>query len=176
MKDWAKESVILLCMQALDGHINMRYKRTWYWPFGKSMVSSGSKIPTFIPEANNFAEKLAKMHGGSAMSMVSEILFNIPSTAHILGGCVMGRSSSEGVTDHRQRVFGYQNMYICDGSAISANLGVNPSLSITALSERAMSFLPPAAENKWNDEATATIPDTEESLPITEKETTDSNH
>ncbi len=156
VKNWAKESIILLCMQALDGHINMCYNRAWYWPFGKSMKSSGKKIPTFIPEANNFAEKLAKMQGGGAMSMVSEILFNIPSTAHILGGCVMGTSAAEGVIDHRQRVFGYRNMYICDGSAISANLGVNPSLSITALSERAMSFLPKASENTWQDR-----PDTE---------------
>lgn len=150
-KNWARESLILLCMQALDGHIRMCYKRRWYWPFGKRMQSSGKKIPAFIPEANRFAEKLAKMSGGSAMSMVTEILFNIPSTAHILGGCVMGRSAEEGVIDHRQRVFNYKNMYICDGSAVSANLGVNPALSITALSERAMSFLPPASANSWND-------------------------
>lgn len=150
---WASQSVIMLCMQALEGHINMRYKRSWYWPFGKYMQSSGQKIPTFIPEANAFAQKLAAVSDGTPMSMVSEILFNIPSTAHILGGCVMGRSSSEGVIDHRHRVFGYKNMYVCDGSAVSANLGVNPSLSITALSERAMSYLPPAHENGWTDTA-----------------------
>lgn len=149
--NWASESIILLCMQALDGHIRMCYKRNWFWPFGKSMQSSGKKIPTFIPEANDFAEKLARMKGGGAMSMVSEVLFNIPSTAHLLGGCVMGRTAREGVVDHRQRVFGYKNMYICDGSVISANLGVNPALSITALSERAMSFLPSLPENKWED-------------------------
>ena len=148
---WASQSVIMLCMQALEGHISMRYQRPWYWPFGKQMVSSGQKIPTFIPEANAFAQKLAELSGGTAMSMVSEILFNIPSTAHILGGCAMGRNASEGVVDHRHRVFGYKNMYICDGSVISANLGVNPSLSITALSERAMSYLPAAAVNEWTD-------------------------
>ena len=154
--NWASESIILLCMQALDGHIGMRYKRSWFWPFGKSLQSSGKKIPTFIPEANDFAEKLARMSGGGAMSMASEILFNIPSTAHILGGCVMGRSSEEGVVDHRHRVFGYKNMYVCDGSVISANLGVNPALSITALSERAMSYLPLKQENQWNDTADTT--------------------
>ncbi|WP_224995383.1 GMC oxidoreductase [Cesiribacter sp. SM1] len=152
---WANQSVIMLCMQALEGHINMRYKRSWYWPFGKTMQSSGQKIPTFIPEANAFAQKLSALSGGTAMSMVSEILFNIPSTAHILGGCVMAPSSADGVVDHRHRVFGYQNMYVCDGSVVSANLGVNPSLSITALCERAMSFIPAAPENKWIDTARA---------------------
>jgi cholesterol oxidase len=85
------------------------------------------------------------------MSMVPEILFNVPSTAHCLGGCVMSKSSSNGVVDSRNRVFGYRNMYVCDGSVVSANLGVNPSLTITALSERAMSFIPPVSENRWND-------------------------
>jgi cholesterol oxidase len=150
---WAKESVIMLCMQALEGHIRMTYKRRWYWPFSKSMQSSGQKIPTFIPEANAFAQTLAQLSGGTAMSMVSEVFFNIPSTAHILGGCVMGRSAQEGVVDHQHRLFGYKNMWVCDGSVVSANLGVNPSLSITALSERAMSFIPPAAENEWMSEA-----------------------
>ncbi|EMR01426.1 GMC oxidoreductase [Cesiribacter andamanensis] len=152
---WAKESVIMLCMQALEGHIRMSYRRRWYWPFAKSMQSSGQKIPTFIPEANAFAQTLAQLSGGTAMSMVSEVLFNIPSTAHILGGCVMGRSPEEGVVDHRHRVFGYQNMYICDGSVVSTNLGVNPSLSITALSERAMRFIPQAGQQQWQDAALA---------------------
>jgi cholesterol oxidase len=78
------------------------------------------------------------------MSMLTEILFNIPGTAHVLGGCPMAASTAEGVVDSRNRVFGYQNMYICDGSVIAANLGVNPSFTICALTERAMSFLPPA--------------------------------
>jgi cholesterol oxidase len=77
------------------------------------------------------------------MSMLTEILFDIPGTAHILGGCPMGRSPAEGVVDHRSRVFGYENLYVCDGSVIAANLGVNPSLTITALAERAMSWIPP---------------------------------
>jgi cholesterol oxidase len=76
------------------------------------------------------------------MSMLPEILFNVPGTAHCLGGCVIGDSPANGIVDSQQRVFGYQNMYICDGSVVSANLGVNPSLTITALAERAMSFIP----------------------------------
>jgi len=78
------------------------------------------------------------------MSMVTEILFDVPTTAHVLGGCPMGPSPALGVVDDRQRLFGYRNAYVCDGSVIADNLGVNPSLTIAALAERAMSFIPPA--------------------------------
>jgi cholesterol oxidase len=143
---WARESIILLCMQSLDGYIRMRLGRRWYWPFGKVLVSRGQRIPTFIPKANEFAEHTARLVGGTAMSMTTEILFDMPGTAHILGGCVMGDSPKTGVVDHRCRVFGYRNMYVCDGSVLSANLGVNPSLTITAVAERAMSFIEPATQ------------------------------
>jgi cholesterol oxidase len=93
------------------------------------------------------------MAGGTAMSMLPEILFNVPSTAHCLGGCVIAGSPAEGVIDNRHRVFGYQNMYVCDGSVVAANLGVNPSLTITALTERAMGFIPPISDAPWNREA-----------------------
>jgi cholesterol oxidase len=141
---WARECIILLCMQALDSHIDMRWERVWFWPFGKALVSRGDKVPTYIPKANEFAEKFARMTGGSAMSMLPEILFDVPGTAHCLGGCVIAESAANGVVDDRHRVFGYQNMYVCDGSVVAANLGVNPSLTITALAERAMEFIPPA--------------------------------
>jgi cholesterol oxidase len=150
---WARESVILLCMQALDGHIDMRWERHVYWPFRKFLVSRGSRVPTFIPAANEFAEKFAKVAGGTAMSMLPEILFDVPGTAHCLGGCVIAGSPAEGVIDSRHRVFGYRNMYVCDGSVVAANLGVNPSLTITALSERAMGFIPPASLATWDDAA-----------------------
>lgn len=140
---WASESIILLCMQTMDGCIRMKLGRPWFWPFKKILMSHGPKIPTFIPQANEFAQKLAEVSGGTPMSMVSEILFNVPGTAHIMGGCPMGRSAGDGVVDHQCRVFGYRNMYACDGSILSANLGVNPSLTITALAERAMSLIPP---------------------------------
>ena len=90
------------------------------------------------------------------MSMVTEILFDIPSTAHMLGGCPMAGAPAQGVVDARHRVFGYKNMYVCDGSVIAANLGVNPSLTICALTERAMSFIPAAGETEWNDAAEST--------------------
>ena len=147
---WAREHVILLCMQTLEGHIKMRWQRPWFWPFHKMLVSRGKKVPTYIPKANEFARKFAQAARGTAMSMLPEILFDIPGTAHCIGGCVIAGSSERGVVDERHRVFGYQNMYICDGSVLAANLGVNPSLTITALAERAISFIPPASETTWN--------------------------
>ena len=150
---FARETLILLCMQSLEGHIDMRLGRRWYLPFGKVLVSRGKRIPTFIPQANEFARKTAELIGGTAMSMTTEILFDMPGTAHILGGCTMATSRDKGVVDHRNRVFGYKNMYVCDGSVLSANLGVNPSLTITAVTERAMSFIPKATEHTWDDYA-----------------------
>jgi cholesterol oxidase len=129
---FARESLILLCMQTLDGWIDMQLGRPWFWPFGKVLVSRGEPIPTFIPQANEFARKAAQLAGGVPMSMLTEILFNIPGTAHVLGGCPMAASPEQGVVDSRHRVFGYKNMYVCDGSVISANLGVNPSLDLRA--------------------------------------------
>jgi cholesterol oxidase len=153
--DWARESVILLCMQALDCHLDMAWRRAWFWPFRKFLVSRGAKVPTYIPQANRFAEGFARLTGGTAMSMLPEILFNVPGTAHCIGGCAIASTPQDGVVDSRQRVFGYRNMYICDGSVVAANLGVNPSLTITALAERAMSFIPAAGETSWNDAAEA---------------------
>jgi cholesterol oxidase len=140
---FARETLILLCMQSAEGHIAMRHGRPWYWPFRTSLYSRGKGVPTFIPQANDFAAKTAKLIGGTPMSMLTEILLNIPGTAHVLGGCPIGASSDTGVVDGRHRVYGYRNLYICDGSVIAANLGVNPSLTITALAERAMSYIPP---------------------------------
>jgi cholesterol oxidase len=150
---WARECIILLCMQALDAHIDMCWERPWFWPFRKFLVSRGEKVPTYIPRANEFAEKFARMAGGTAMSMLPEILFDVPGTAHCLGGCVIAGSPERGVVDSHHRVFGYRNMYICDGSVVAANLGVNPSLTITALAERAMALIPPACAAPWNQKA-----------------------
>ncbi|MBQ0713963.1 MAG: GMC family oxidoreductase [Paraperlucidibaca sp.] len=139
---WAKETIIFLCMQTIDGFINMRLRRLWYWPFRKALVTDGERIPTFIPAANDFAEKGAELLGGLAGSSFPEIFFNTPTTAHCMGGCSMGKSAEHGVIDGQNRVFGYQNMMVCDGSMLGANLGVNPSLTITALTEHAMSLIP----------------------------------
>jgi cholesterol oxidase len=155
---WARECVILLCMQALDGHIHMQWQRHIYWPFRKFLVSRGQRVPTFIPAANEFAQKFAEVAGGTAMSMLPEILFDVPGTAHCLGGAVIADAPQHGVVDARQRVFGYKNMYVCDGSVVAANLGVNPSLTITSLAERAMSFIAAAEDTKWDDAASIVSP------------------
>jgi len=152
----AREGLIFLCMQAMEGHIDMSWTKPWFRPFGrKGLATTGPKVATYIPEANAFAEKFAKLAGGVPMNMITEILFDIPSTAHILGGCTMGATPSEGVVDEQNRLFGYENAYVCDGSTVSANLGVNPSLSIAALTERAMTYIPPASEAPWHDGALA---------------------
>lgn len=112
-------------------------------------MTHGEPIPTFIAAANDFAVKAARATGGIAQTTLSEILLNIPMTAHCMGGAAMGKNATEGVCDGHNRVFGYRNMYICDGSMLGANLGVNPSLTITALTERAMSKIPDAPHQDW---------------------------
>ncbi|GAC1604878.1 MAG: hypothetical protein NVS3B3_01720 [Aquirhabdus sp.] len=144
-KDWARTTIIFLVMQTLDGHLNMRWRRPWYNPFIKVLQTEGDPIPTYIPQANDFVAKMAKSMDGVPMSVTTEILLNIPTTAHCMGGAGMGSSAATGVIDSQNRVFGYQNLYVCDASMLGANLGVNPSLTITALAERAMSFIPAKA-------------------------------
>jgi cholesterol oxidase len=141
---WAKRSIILLVMQTLDNHITLHRKRRWWTLFRKSMVSQnrGRKIPAYIREANEAARFMSDRMNGIPQNAISEVLLNIPMTAHILGGCIMGVDEKSGVIDKYHRVFNYDNLYVVDGSAMPANLGVNPSLTITAMSERAMSYIP----------------------------------
>jgi len=149
---WAQRTIILLVMQTLDNSIRLHLKRAWYWPFKKVLTSSVPldqvKSPTYIPAANEAAKAMAKATNGIAQSSINEVLFNVGTTAHILGGCVVADSAEQGVMNHRNQVFGYDNLYIIDGSMIPANLGVNPSLTITAMAERAMSFIPDKAGEK----------------------------
>ena len=102
--------------------------------------------PTFIREGFEAAEWLARHTGGLAQSMVTEALADIPTTAHLLGGAVIGRDASCGVVDARGRAFGYQQLLVCDGSILPANPGVNPSLTITALAEHLISQVPARAD------------------------------
>ena len=147
---YARETMIFLCMQTLEGHLNMKLKRPWYWPFNKLLVSEGDRIPASIPEANEFAIKAARATGGVPGNFVPEVFLSIPSTAHCMGGAAIGRTREDGVCDGKNRVYGYHNMYVCDGSMLGANLGVNPSLTITALTEHAMSHIPEAAQQRWD--------------------------
>ncbi len=136
--DFGKQTSVILFMQHLDSTLKLRKKI-----FGTGTKAEKGKKPTaFIPEAHEFAHKYAKIINGKPTVMLTETITGIPSTAHILGGAVMGKSKNEGVIDKNNKVFGYENMYVCDGSMISANPGVNPALSITAISERAMSLVP----------------------------------
>jgi cholesterol oxidase len=145
-KHWSRRTIILLVMQTLDNAMALRPKQG---PFGTLWLRTEQDPerpnPTFIPVANQAADWLAKRTGGIAQSSMMEALFNIPTTAHILGGAVIASDPSRGVVDARQRVFGYENLMVCDGAAIPANVGVNPSLTITALAEHAMSHVPAAA-------------------------------
>lgn len=143
--NFAKTTVILLVMQTMDGHIGMKLRRSMVNPFRKVLDTKGEKIPTYIPQANQFADKMAAKFPGAPITSVTEIFLNIPTTAHILGGAAMGNDASSGVIDGKNHVYGYKNMLICDGSMIGANLGVNPSLTITAITEHAMSHVPPAS-------------------------------
>ncbi|MDH5721333.1 MAG: GMC oxidoreductase [Spirochaetia bacterium] len=159
---FAKKCIILLVMQTRDNKTRIRRKRRLIWPFYKTLSDSyrgKDKTPAYIPIANEFARKMAAKMNGIPINAINEVLFNMPVTAHVLGGCIMGETEREGVIDFQNRVFGYQNMYIIDGSTIPANLGVNPSLSITAFAERAMSFVPAKkkfrhlkVEKKWKVE------------------------
>jgi cholesterol oxidase len=153
-KRWSRRTIIILVMQTLDNAIALRPHKG---PFGSFWLRTEQDPerpnPTFIPIANQAAEWFAKRTGGIAQSAVTEALFNIPTTAHILGGAVIAPDPEQGVVDARQRVFGYENLLVCDGSAIPANVGVNPSLTITALAEHAMSHVPPAAGPSGSEQA-----------------------
>ena len=140
---FARQTLILLVMQTIDATLRFRLARRWYWPFTRLLTTEGTRIPTNIPAANAFAERAAAACGGTPITSTPEILFDLPMTAHCIGGCVMGVDAAHGVIDTQHRVFGYHGLYVIDGAAVGANLGVNPSLTITALAERAMSFIPP---------------------------------
>jgi cholesterol oxidase len=148
-RHWSRRTIILLVMQTLDNAIALRPRRG---PFGSFWLQTEQDPlrpnPTFIPVANGAAEWFARRTGGIAQSSITEALFNIPTTAHILGGAVIASDPAQGVVDARQRVFGYENLLVCDGSAIPANVGVNPSLTITALAEHAMSHIQPAGHTR----------------------------
>lgn len=143
---FARKSIILLVMQTLDNHLTLYTRRSVIAPWRRSVSSrqsSVSKNPVYIPAANDFAARLAKRMKGVPANAITEVLFNAPLTAHIMGGCSIGARSEDDVIDEKNKVRGYANLYIADGSQIPENLGVNPALSITALSERAMSYIKP---------------------------------
>ena len=145
-KDFARQSQILLYMRTLEGTLSLELGRSIYTGMREGLVTAldaGTPAPTaFMEEATDLARRFAEKVGGVAMTIATETLAGTPTTAHILGGACMGKDASAGVIDDQHRVFGYDGLYVIDGSAVSANPGVNPSLTITALAERAMTFIP----------------------------------
>jgi len=137
--DWSKRTHILLYMESIDSTLS--FKRNILGGM-KTNLDTGPAPTAFNPKAQELAHHVEDIIDGKAMVMSSETLFGIPTTAHILGGACMGKNDSEGVIDKDNHVFNYKNMLVCDGAMISANPGVNPSLSITAIAERAMSKIP----------------------------------
>ncbi len=147
LKHWSERAVIALVMQSLDNSITTygkRNKLTGRWHM-TSKQGHGTPNPTWIPVANDAVRRIAGILGGTAGGNIGEP-FNMPLTAHFIGGCTIGESPESGVVDPYQRVYNYPGLHIADGSAISANLGVNPSLTITAQAERAMAFWPNKGE------------------------------
>ncbi|MGI5169184.1 FAD-dependent oxidoreductase [Spirillospora sp. CA-253888] len=146
LRDWAKRTVIALVMQTSDNSVTVTERRGL---LGRRRLTAGHGVgepnPTWIPIAHDatrmLAEELDATPGGTWFD-----LFDIPTTAHFIGGCVIGDSPDNGVIDPYHRVYGHPGLHVVDGSAISANLGVNPSLTITAQAERAMAFWPNRGE------------------------------
>jgi cholesterol oxidase len=145
-RHWSERVIILLVMQSLDNSITVRRRRG---RFGRARLTSsqgvGEPNPSWIPVANQATRQLAENIDGVAGGTWGD-LFNIPMTAHLIGGCPIGDSPATGVIDPYHRLYGYPDLHVVDGSALSANLGVNPALSITAQAERAMALWPNRGE------------------------------
>lgn len=143
---WSQRTVIVLVMQNLDNSLQTFVKRFGPFRYVSSRQGHGEPNPTWIPQGNEATRRIADKIDGTPGGTVGDI-FNMPMTAHFLGGCAISDSPESGVVDPYHRVWNYPTMHIVDGSAISANLGVNPALSITAQAERAMSLWPNKGED-----------------------------
>jgi cholesterol oxidase len=145
MRRWSEQTIIALVMQARDNSVTCSTRRTLLGRRLTSRQGHGEPNPTWIPAGHEALRRIARRIGGVALGGWND-LFNIPMTAHILGGAVIGDSPDSGVIDPYQRVFGHPGLHVMDGSAVSANLGVNPALTITAQAERAAAFWPNRGE------------------------------
>ena len=141
VRKWSERSVIALVMQNVDSAITTFEKRTFFGRRLSSKNNSDNPNATWIPEANEVAIRIAENYGGVAGGNIGNLIGS-PFTAHFVGGCVIGKNKEEGVIDPYHRVWGYPTLHVLDGSTITANLGVNPSLTITAQAERALSMWP----------------------------------
>jgi cholesterol oxidase len=144
---WARKTILLLVMQVSDNHLQLVRRRSKLRPWRTVLTSAPSESrekrnQSYIPIANEMARRVARKIGGWPASSINEVLFDVPTTAHILGGAPIGSDPETAVCDAENRVFGQPGLYVVDGSAIPVNLGVNPSLTITALAEHALSKIP----------------------------------
>lgn len=147
-RDWPARAMTLTVMQNVDTELALVQRRSWLMPWRRKLATQrtpGSPSPAFIPQATQIAQKLAEISGGQAICPVLESVGDLAVTAHILGGAVVADSPQQGVVDASHQAFGYPGLYVVDGAAVPANLGVNPSLTITAMAERAMSLVPTKA-------------------------------
>jgi cholesterol oxidase len=142
----ASTTTVVLVMQTDENYLKLEYKPRWWRLGGRSMNSTVPggmrRAPSYIPIANDVARRLSEKMNGVPLSLLPEAAFDASTTAHILGGCCMGESEDKGVVGFNGEIFGYPNLFVADGSVVPANLGVNPSLTITALSEYIMSQMP----------------------------------
>ena len=141
-RNWGKRSIIFLVMQSLDNSMRMVWKKGIFGGRISFRNDKDSVVPAYIEVGQEVMQRYAKKVKGIPQNVLPEILFDMPFTAHILGGCPMGQDPSSGVVDDQFRVHNYPGMYVLDGSVIPCNLGVNPSLTITALAEYAMDKIP----------------------------------
>ncbi|MCP5097696.1 MAG: GMC family oxidoreductase, partial [Chloroflexi bacterium] len=142
---WANKNTILLIMQTVENRMEFTRGRGFWTLFKRGLLSKRDDslpIPAVIDSGRTVVDRFADKAGGASWSPINEVLLGTPSTAHILGGCGIGADETDGVIDIKHEVFNYPGMLIADGSVIPANLGVNPSLTITAMAERAMSLIP----------------------------------
>ena len=146
VRRWSERSVILLVMQSLDNRMRLSLRKGRLGKRLRSHQDDEAPNPSYIPIANEAARVAAQAVDGFASSAANEVLLDVPTTAHIIGGSPMGETESDGVIDAYHRVHGHDGLHVVDGSAIPANLGVNPALTITAMAERAMAYWPNRGE------------------------------
>jgi cholesterol oxidase len=139
---WSTKTVIFLVMQTTDNAMKMIWKNSIFGGKMKIDNSGNKRVPAFIPVGQEVMERYARKVTGVPQNILLEVFFNRPTTAHILGGCPMSESEKTGVVDKNLKVHGYNNFYIIDGSVIQGNIGVNPSLTITAVAEYCMNNIP----------------------------------
>jgi cholesterol oxidase len=139
---WSERTIIALVMQSVDNSLTVRRTRLGRLTTGRG---HGPPHPRWLPIGHDVARRMAARIGGEPGGTVGDVL-NVPMTAHILGGAVIGDSPRTGVIDAYHRVFGHPGLHVVDGAAVPANLGVNPSLTITAQAERALSLWPNVGE------------------------------